>query len=64
MICRGSELFWMQPGRGFIASECTSADWFGLVVGGNFSFTNKEAEDFAEVLFAARDELKKNSPRP
>ena len=64
MICRGSELSWMQPAHGFIASECTSADWFGLVVSQNFSFTNKEAEDFAKVLVAARDELKKNSPGP
>ena len=63
MICHGSELFWMQQAPAFTASECTSADWFGLVVG-NFNFTNKVAEDFAKVLVAARDELKKNSPRP
>ena len=64
IICRGSELFWMQEAPAFTASECTSADWFGLVVHNNFNFTNEVAEDFAEVLVAARDELKKNSPRP
>ena len=45
----------------------SSTDWVGLVVHQHqqaFHVTDKEAEDFAEVLVAARDELKKNSPRP
>ena len=69
--CRGSELFWRQQGHAFAASECTLGtldDWVGLVVHdhqqGNFHFTDKEAEDFAKVLVAAKGELKKNSPRP
>ncbi len=68
--CHGSELFWMQQAHGFAASECTLGsldDWVGLVVHdhqqGNFHFTDKEAADFAKVLVAAGDELKRNSPR-
>ena len=66
-VCLGSELFWMQQDHGFAASHCTSADWVGLVVHHNqhaFNFTDREAEDFAEVLVAARDELTTNRARP